>query len=158
MGKLLLAKILLLSFIIWTPMGLNGSQMAKSSVPQDWQKTDIDGKYKIYLPPDMKPGRLFRDSGGYRRVFSNARMRIVFGYVENDRSCSFTEHSEISDVKISGKKAEMGVDYYFQPRALFIQLCFPDIGDGRTKAWMIARCTDQGAFETAEMIFNSVEF
>jgi hypothetical protein len=143
----------------------------KANVPKGWQKID-ERKFAIYLPPEMKqcPEILVGNVGppmeGWN-AYAQGDLIIRYDWFKRgDRSpCGFLPTApgysyKSSEIKVAGKLARLDVWEY--PAGSFdeggIDLCFPDIGDGKT--WLSVRAfgRDKRALNLARQIFDSVEF
>jgi hypothetical protein len=134
------------------------------NIPEGWQKITVDGKFSFNLPGDMKEKAIIGDFYGPAKAFRNRTLEI--SYVYNDRFSCETPASlaaqrgyQISEVEVAGRKARQTFWPPDKPANLSsLTLCFPDLGDGKTRLQFGAIAEDEQALEVAKQIFSSIAF
>jgi hypothetical protein len=132
------------------------------SPPEGWQRIDVSSLAVLYLPPDMKPAKVFGESSAYRQEFSNSDMRINIAYGEPE-SCKtparlLEEPSYRESIKeIGGRRAKL--ESFQLDGFRFVSACFPETGVNSTQLDVTAIDFKDGvALQTVERVFSSVKF
>jgi len=146
----------------------------KPTVPSDWIMIEIQKEVSLFIPSDMKRGRLIGDSPAYRESYINPDLQITISYgslvptVVNQSDGRFEQcqtpaslakeptYSETL-VDIDGTKAKVGINRYHQPNYIIANVCFGKV-DGRKLLRIAADCKGERGLAVAQQIFSSIKF
>jgi hypothetical protein len=149
---------------------------AKPNHPEGWKKLDIDNKFSLYLPPEMKEeenviGHI--EYYGPTRFFANKMLGVNYCYVEKRDnqvryrgriSCDFLDGRfanepsyRSAEVKVGGREARLSSRQFENSKMKYTGLCFPELDDG-TLLIVGAMYEDDQVSNVAKQIFDSIEF
>jgi len=137
--------------------------------PEEWKKVYVDNKFSIYLPTPYKDKRGKLETGIVAGGSLFAKGMLF--YYEYGRHvyrgwCEEQMPRQRSKVIVSGKKAWLDDRDAMQDFGgsssmndwPSVQVCFPDIGDGRTKLFVEIAAPFSRQLSVAKRIINSIEF
>lgn len=141
----------------------NSTKIEEVSSPEGWRTLVVEGKVTLQVPPDMRPSELIGDSLSHREAYSNRDINITIIYGEPD-PCDTPRHLlerptyHESIVDIGGRNALIGIDRYYQPKAIITSVCLLNTDDSVMQLRALVFCKDDRALETAQTIFKSIRF
>jgi hypothetical protein len=131
---------------------------AEPAAPEGWQRVE-ERKLSLYLPPDMREREIAGDMDSSierSKYYSNRDLWISYMYGKN-LSCD--PHPamayQFSRIKVAGKSAIL---FVYQPDETWVDLCVPDMGDGKTSLWLRASGRDRNVLKLARQAIDSIEF
>ena len=134
----------------------------RPAIPEGWKKVEAEGKFSFYLPPDMRTDDRVCYLSDWERgdTLANESLLLAYGYGAR-ASCGdllFHPHGaamQSLSLAVGGRAATL-TNWEGGDRSRML-LCFPDVGDGRTRLYLQAIYGDARGADTARQIFDTIE-
>ena len=135
-----------------------------------WQKIVVEGKFSFYLPPNMKKDYPSVERQGILGHFYDNSLIILYVYGEHVECSPTDAHAsqaayESTKVVMAEKEAWLNdresKKFNGQDSPMkwpWMTLCFPDIGDGKTKLYWQVSSPYPGRLSEIKRMLNSIEF
>ncbi|MDT4965561.1 MAG: hypothetical protein QOJ64_298 [Acidobacteriota bacterium] len=160
-----------------TPMATAGIRPTPNH-PDGWKKIDVDGKFSVYLPIDMREEKDPIGNNEYlgpHKSFVSNTLGVGYVYIERQNNeelwrkptCELLTSGpegepnfRSSEVEINGRSARQSFWQSDKSKSIVVSVCFPSVGEGMvlTLRGVPKDHRDYQALDAAKQIFSSIEF
>jgi hypothetical protein len=134
----------------------------RPAIPERWEKVEAEGKFSFYIPPEMREVELSCYLSDWKGgdMLANESIALDYRYGERGSCDRLLRHPDSatmqsSSVAVGGRTAML--TKWTGGGLSQMRLCFPDVGDGKTKLYLRAMYDDARGADIARQIFDTIE-